>query len=236
MDDTIISLQAVSFSTENTKVVYDIDLTVFRQQIITLIGPNGSGKSTLAKLLVGIYAPTTGKIIRDERLRVGYVPQHFMIERVLPIRVIEFLHLFAKTSATVFNKIIAWTKTEHLLDAQLAQLSGGQLRRVILARSLLKKPDLLVLDEPLQGVDFHGELELYELINQIHDHLSCGVVLISHDLHVVMSSTSQVVCLNRHICCQGSPQLVSTDAQYKKLFGNQPLAVYTHHHDHQHPQ
>ncbi len=212
-------------------------MTVEPSEIVTLIGPNGSGKSTTAKLALGILDPDEGTATRRQSLKIGYVPQKLSIDWTLPLSVSRFMSLTTKISAKEAREVMEATKVSHLAKSEVRTLSGGEFQRVLLARAMASKPDLLVLDEPVQGVDFNGEIALYDLIKSIRDELHCGVMLISHDLHVVMAATDRVICLNGHICCSGTPRKVASSSEYKQLFGSRAtsgLAIYEHSHDHEH--
>jgi zinc transport system ATP-binding protein len=203
-----------------------------------LIGPNGSGKSTTAKIALGIYKDIEGKVKRFTD-KIGYVPQKISIDWTLPIRVIDFMSLTEDPTDEQINIALILTGVEHLRNKNLSDLSGGEFQRVLIARAIAKQPNLLVLDEPVQGVDFKGEIALYELIKKISEELNCGILLISHDLHVVMSATDFVVCLNGHVCCSGTPEAVSKNNEYQELFGDRAssiLSLYEHKHDHTHSQ
>ncbi len=218
-------------------LVRGVSCTVDPGEIVTLIGPNGSGKSTTAKMALGILAPDEGSSDRRQGLRIAYVPQSLAIDWTLPLAVDRFMRLTGPVSRTEAAQALAATGVGHLARAEVRTLSGGEFQRVLLARAIARKPDLLVLDEPVQGVDFTGEIALYELIKSIRDRLNCGVLLISHDLHVVMAATDRVICLNGHVCCSGTPTAVAASAEYKALFGARAastLAVYEHNHDHTH--
>jgi len=218
-------------------LVRGVDMTVRPGEIVTLIGPNGSGKSTTAKMALGVLTPDEGTAKRRDGLRVGYVPQAVSIDWTLPLDVRRFMSLTANISGRDADAAMAATGVAHLGGAEMRALSGGEFRRVMLARAMAGKPDLLVLDEPVQGVDFAGEIAVYELIAKIRDDMGCGILMISHDLHVVMAAADRVVCLNNHVCCSGTPSAVAEDPAYLKLFGTratQTLAVYEHHHDHIH--
>jgi len=218
-------------------LVRGVDLTVRPGEIVTLIGPNGSGKSTTAKLALGILKPTEGSADRRHGLKIGYVPQKLAIDWTLPLTVARFLRLTNPLSDTECREALARTGGEQLIRAEMRSLSGGELQRVMLARAIARHPDLLVLDEPVQGVDYAGEIAIYDLIGDIRGSLGCGILMISHDLHVVMAQADQVVCLNGHVCCRGTPSDVSKDASYHALFGTRgsaALAVYEHRHDHVH--
>ena len=218
-------------------LVRDVDLDVQRGEIVTLIGPNGSGKSTTARMALGIVAPSEGTAKRAVNLRVGYVPQKVAVDWTLPLTVDRFMTLTNPLSRAQKDAALQSTGIAHMAKAEVRNLSGGEFQRALLARAIARKPDLLVLDEPVQGVDFSGEIALYELIARIRDDMHCGILLISHDLHVVMAATDRVICLNGHVCCHGTPQAVAESAEYKQLFGARgaaQLAVYRHQHDHTH--
>lgn len=206
-------------------------------EIVTLIGPNGSGKSTTAKMALGIIKPNEGQVTRSLDLRVAYVPQKLSVDWTLPLTVRRFMNLTGHIRESETSEAMVATGVSHLAAAEVRTLSGGEFQRVMLARAIARKPDLLVLDEPVQGVDFSGEIVLYDLIKRIRDELGCGILLISHDLHVVMATTDRVICLNGHVCCSGTPTAVTSTPEYKALFGARAastLAVYEHHHDHTH--
>ena len=234
--EILIKLDNVGIFQDNKWLVHDVSLEIERGKILTLIGPNGSGKTTTAKIALGIHKNIKGKVTKNTN-KIGYVPQKISIDWTLPIRVIDFMSL---TQTLQFDEVVSalkLTEVEHLKHNDLRSLSGGEFQRVLMARAIAKKPDLLVLDEPVQGVDFTGEIALYELIKKISDELNCGILLISHDLNVVMSKTDYVVCLNGHVCCSGTPMNVANNKNYKELFGDQAstlLSVYEHKHDHTH--
>lgn len=218
-------------------LVEGIDLSIRRGEIVTLIGPNGSGKSTTAKLVTGVLKPDAGTVTRAQKLTIGYVPQKLDIDWTLPLSVRRLMTLTGTYPATAVTAALRAVGVAHLADDQVQHLSGGEFQRALLARAMIRRPDLLVLDEPVQGVDFSGEVALYQLIKQIRDETNCGVLLISHDLHVVMAETDTVICLNGHICCTGSPAAVARSPEYLELFGTRAaatLAIYQHHHDHTH--
>lgn len=232
-----VLLQAKHLSYQKPHSIIDnVSLTIHEGEIVTLIGPNGAGKTTLVRIILGLLEPSKGEIVRRPNLRIGYMPQKLQLDENLPLTVKHFLHLSnAKKSA--IPRVLQEVNIEHLSNHPLTGISGGELQRVLLARALLREPQLLVLDEPVQGVDIGGQSELYQLINQIRHRYRCGVLMVSHDLHIVMANTDIVVCLNQHVCCHGHPDTVSNDPAFLSLFGEQQapnLAVYTHHHDHQH--
>ncbi len=218
-------------------LVRHVDITVRRGEIVTVIGPNGSGKSTSAKALLGLIDVDEGAATIAKGVRVGYVPQSISIDWTLPLTVARLLTLTARHSKAEIAATLAQVGLPDMADAPVQTLSGGEFQRALLARAIIRKPDLLVLDEPVQGVDFTGQIALYKLIRDIRDRLNCGVLLISHDLHIVMAETDTVVCLNGHVCCSGTPKLVAEDPEYRRLFGpaaSEALAVYRHDHDHTH--
>jgi len=233
---TLLKLENAGFSKNNKWLVKGVSLEVRQGEIVTLIGPNGSGKSTTAKIALGIYKEIEGKVNKFTN-KIGYVPQKISIDWTLPIRVIDFMSLTEEPTEKQINIALNLTGVEHLKNKSLGNLSGGEFQRVLIARAIAKQPDILVLDEPVQGVDFKGEIALYELIKKISEKLNCGILLISHDLHVVMSATDFVVCLNGHVCCSGTPQVVAKNDEYKELFGDRAsttLSIYEHKHDHTH--
>jgi zinc transport system ATP-binding protein len=220
----------------NKWLVEGVDLEIHRGKIVTLIGPNGSGKSTTAKIILGLYKNIEGSVQRFTK-KIAYVPQKVTIDWTLPIRVIDFMVLTQNLNSDAISNALNLAGVEHLKTRNLRDLSGGEFQRVLLARAIAKKPELLVLDEPVQGVDYSGEVALYSLIKNISESLNCGILLISHDLHVVMSATNHVVCLNGHVCCSGSPVDVAQNKNYKELFGDQSsqlLSIYEHEHNHTH--
>ena len=234
----LLKVENASFSKNNKWLVKGVSLEVKQGEIVTLIGPNGSGKSTTAKIALGIYKDIEGKVTMFTN-KIGYVPQKISIDWTLPIRVIDFMSLMEEPTDEQINTALNLTSVEHLRNKSLSDLSGGEFQRVLIARAIAKQPDLLVLDEPVQGVDFKGEIALYELIKKISEELNCGILLISHDLHVVMSATDFVVCLNGHVCCSGTPQVVAKNNEYQELFGDRAssiLSLYEHKHDHTHSQ
>ena len=232
----LLKVEDAGFFKDNKWLVKGVSLDLRQGEIVTLIGPNGSGKSTTAKIALGIYKKIEGKVKRFTN-KVGYVPQKISIDWTLPIRVIDFMSLTEEPTDEQISVALNLTGVEHLKNKNLGNLSGGEFQRVLIARAIAKQPDLLVLDEPVQGVDFKGEIALYELIKKISEELNCGILLISHDLHVVMSATDFVVCLNGHVCCSGTPQVVAKNDEYQELFGDRAstiLSIYEHKHDHTH--
>ena len=235
-NSTLVKLNNAGFKQNDKWLVEGVSLTVKKGKIVTLIGPNGSGKSTTAKIALGIYKNIEGSVEKYTN-KVGYVPQKISIDWTLPLRVYDFMLLTENIKDEAIEEALTLTGVIHLKNKNLGNLSGGEFQRVLIARAISKKPELLVLDEPVQGVDYTGEIALYELIKRISDSLNCGILLISHDLHTVMTATDHVVCLNGHVCCSGTPMDVAKNNEYKTLFGEQAsqiLSVYEHKHDHVH--
>jgi len=233
----LLGLSGAGVNREDRWLIRNVDLTVRPGEIVTLIGPNGSGKSTTIKLGIGILQPDAGKVIRAPGLKIGYVPQKLNIDQTLPLTVRRLMNLSSCHDVGDIAAALEAVGIPDLADAQLQTLSGGEFQRALLARAIIGKPDLLVLDEPVQGVDFSGELALYELMVKMRNATGCGILLVSHDLHVVMAQTDTVICLNGHVCCTGSPEVVAANPEYVQLFGRRAadaLAVYRHHHDHTH--
>tara|TARA_B100000686_G_scaffold348183_1_gene438614 strand:+ start:171 stop:920 length:750 start_codon:yes stop_codon:yes gene_type:complete len=235
-DNILVKLSDAGIFKNKKWLVKEVSLEIHKGKIVTLIGPNGSGKTTTAKMALGLYKHIKGTVERFTK-NIAYVPQKVSIDWTLPIRVIDFMVLTQDLKFDEITYALNLTGIEHLKQSNLRELSGGEFQRVLLARAIAKKPELLVLDEPVQGVDFQGEVALYALIKKISETLKCGILLISHDLHVVMSATDHVVCLNGHVCCSGTPVDVAQDKNYKELFGeksSQLLSIYEHDHDHVH--
>jgi zinc transport system ATP-binding protein len=234
---TLISATHVCVRFGAEEVLHDITLDVSKGEIVTILGPNGSGKSTLLRALLGIVPVAEGRIARAPGLRIGYVPQKLMIDRTMPITVRRFLSLPSRVSDAAAEDALARVgMAGHGMD-QMTTLSGGQQQRVLLARALLGRPQILMLDEPTQGLDQPGEAAFYRLIEEVRQDTGAAVLMISHDLHVVMAASDRVICLNGHICCEGTPRVVSTAPEYRALFGlgtQGALALYRHEHDHEH--
>ncbi len=234
---SLISARGLGISRNGRDLLIDVDLDIREGEIVTLIGPNGAGKTTLVRVLLGLEKPDRGEVHRRKDLRIGYVPQRFDVDSVIPLTVERFLTIGGNETHERITTILSGVDASYTRDQQLTELSGGELQRVVLARALLRAPNLLVLDEPVQGVDYTGEAELYNLIGRLRDNHGFGVLLVSHDLHIVMAKSDRVICLNRHVCCSGVPDTVAQHPAYVRLFGAQAaraLAVYRHHHDHSH--
>lgn len=236
MNQALLRLDKVSVQFAEEHVLQNVQLQVNAGEIVTLIGPNGAGKTTLVRCVLGLRKPNSGQVWRKPKLRIGYMPQKLQVDTTLPLSVLRFLRLVPEVKRQTALAALAEVGAERLIDSPLQSISGGELQRVLLARALLRKPELLVLDEPVQGVDIAGQAELYRLITTLRDRHHCGVLMVSHDLHLVMSTTDQVICLNRHVCCSGHPEQVSGDPAFAELFGMdaRSLAIYQHHHDHNH--
>ncbi|NVZ80219.1 zinc ABC transporter ATP-binding protein ZnuC [Pseudomonas yamanorum] len=236
MSTALIRLEQVGVTFAGQNVLDNIALSVEPGQIVTLIGPNGAGKTTLVRAVLGLLKPDSGSVWRKPKLRVGYMPQKLHVDPTLPLSVLRFLRLVPGVDRARAQSALKEVGAEQVIDSPVQSISGGEMQRVLLARALLREPELLVLDEPVQGVDVAGQAELYSLITRLRDRHGCGVLMVSHDLHLVMSTTDQVVCLNRHVCCSGHPEQVSGDPAFVELFGKnaQSLAIYHHHHDHAH--
>ncbi|XBC42548.1 MAG: zinc ABC transporter ATP-binding protein ZnuC [Buchnera aphidicola (Meitanaphis elongallis)] len=230
-----ISLQNISVNFNNVNVLSNISLNLISNCILTLIGPNGAGKSTLVKVILKLLKPNQGIVTYNKNLRIGYIPQKVNFNTTLPITVNKFMSLF-KNKRSILN-VLKYVNAIHLKDIPLKQLSHGEIQKVLLARALLNNPQLLILDEPTQGIDFLGQTMFYKLINKIKIELKCSILMVSHDLSVVMSNTDEVICLNRHICCSGSPESVSKHSKFIAIFGHlekNKLALYHHQHNHYH--
>jgi zinc transport system ATP-binding protein len=235
--DVLIEASHLHVELGGREILRDVGLTVRRGEVVTLIGPNGAGKSTLVRVLLGLLKPTRGVVTRQPNIRIGYMPQLMMIDRDLPMTVRRFLKLSGVSARERLDEVLEEVGAAYTANQAVQELSGGEFQRVLLARALLRKPDLLVLDEPVRSVDVTGQAELYDLIGQLRYRYGCGVFMVSHDLHLVMAATDEVICLNQHVCCAGSPESVSRHPEYFALFGPNiasSLAVYTHAHDHSH--
>ncbi len=239
--EVLIEAQGISVIRDGKEILSNAEARVRAGEIVTLIGPNGAGKTTMVRVILGLMAPDAGAVEKRPGLVIGYMPQRLHIDPTLPLSVSRFLALGAGRGAPSdparAQAVLDEVGAGEIMETPFQAVSGGELQRVMLARALLRNPDLLVLDEPSQGIDVTGQAELYRLIGRIRDARSCGVLMVSHDLHLVMAETDEVICLNHHVCCAGHPESVTNDPNYIELFGKQvasSLAVYHHHHDHLH--
>ena len=235
-NNPLVKLENAGVYKSSKWLVKGISFEVNNGQIVTLIGPNGSGKTTTAKMILNILNADEG-LVTSNTNKMAYVPQKINIDWTMPLRVIDFMKITSSINNAQITEALTLTGVEKLLYDEVHNLSGGEFQRVLIARAVAKKPELLVLDEPVQGVDFNGEIALYNLIKKISDKLNCGILLISHDMHFVMSATDHVICLNGHVCCSGTPSSVIKNPAYIKLFGEhnaETLSYYQHHHDHSH--
>ncbi len=233
----LASLHAVGVSRSGRWLIRNIDLAVHRGEIVSLIGPNGSGKTTVARILANSLKPDTGTAKIRPDTRIGYVPQKITFDSTMPMTVYRLMNIPHRADKEEIDAALDEFNIQHLANSAVQNLSGGEFQRALFARALLRKPDFLILDEPVQGLDFEGQTKLYNRIAEIRDRLNCGILLISHDLHVVMAQTDFVVCLNGHICCTGEPQHVEKNPAYLELFGSRVMesrAIYSHFHDHSH--
>lgn len=234
---TLVTLSGLGVRLGGHQALSNVDFSIDKGEIVTVVGPNGSGKTTLLRSIIGAQKPTAGKIIRSKGLRIGYVPQSLSIDATLPLTVRRFLNLPLRHGHEVTETALKTAGAEGLESRQMSSLSGGQFQRVLLARALLKNPDLLILDEPTTGLDQPGSAALYRQIEQVRSDLGTAILMVSHELHVVMSASDRVVCLNGHVCCHGTPEIVASAPEYRALFGSGTqgaLALYRHDHDHHH--
>tara|TARA_R110001583_G_scaffold4077_7_gene24373 strand:- start:601 stop:1356 length:756 start_codon:yes stop_codon:yes gene_type:complete len=237
MNFPLLTLTDVNLTLNNNSLLESVNLQLNAGEIMTVVGPNGAGKTTLLRVALGLQKPTSGKVKIANGVTLGYVPQKLHIDPTFPITVKRFLALAKCSKKRDFTLLLKEVGAEHVIDSPLQNLSGGELQRVLMARALMREPDILVLDEPVQGVDVHGQVELYDLISRVRTERNCAILMVSHDLHLVMASTDRVLCLNRHICCTGTPEVVVNDPAYTALFGPyaaRHLAIYVHDKQHQH--
>ena len=233
----LLQAQGINVTFDGRGILNDVDMAIHARQIVTLIGPNGAGKTTLLRVLLGLVPCISGRVTRARRLRIGYMPQRLRIDPAIPLTVKRFLALNNRTSRSAVRATLAEVGAAHVENSQVGVVSGGEFQRILLARALLRRPEILVLDEPAQGVDVAGQGDLYRLIATIRDRHGCAVLMISQDLHLVMEASDSVICLNHHVCCTGQPEAVSQHPEYLKLFGAERLGgigLYKHHHDHVH--
>ena len=226
----LIQLNQINVRIDEREILKNVDFSINEKEIVTLIGPNGAGKSTLIKVILGIVKPNSGQISNKKNLKLAYVPQKFNPSHSLPLRVKDLLNL-EKCDPAIKAEIIQDTGIARLAESKVQQLSGGERQRVLLARALLRQPNILVLDEPMQGLDIQSEAELYDYVRSLPERYHCSILIVSHDLQWVMQGTQRVVCLNKHICCSGLPDSIQQHPEYQAIFGTN-RAFYQHHHDH----
>ncbi|WP_306115351.1 MULTISPECIES: metal ABC transporter ATP-binding protein [unclassified Roseovarius] len=234
---SLITVENLSVRYGAHQALHDVNLVVEANEIVTVVGPNGSGKTSLLRAIVGALPAASGSIARKPGLRIGYVPQRLHVDPTLPITAERFLRLPRHAGRVALEAALERTGVPDIGPKQMSQLSGGQLQRVLLARALVNQPDLLLLDEPTQGLDQPASAAFYRLIEEVRHETACSILMISHELHVVMAASDRVICLNGHVCCQGSPEIVSSAPEYRALFGSGTggaLALYRHDHDHAH--
>lgn len=237
MTTPLIAAEGLSVRLDGRLVLHDVTVAVQPGEILTIVGPNGSGKSTFLRALIGAVPAAAGRVRRAPGLRIGYVPQKLAIDPSLPMTVRRFLSLPRRAPAAQVTQALTDAGLPDLGDRQMTDLSGGQFQRVLLARALIDRPQILLLDEATQGLDQPGSAAFYERIEEVRKQLGCAVVMVSHDLHVVMAASDRVLCLNGHICCEGTPAVVASAPEYRALFGTGTrgtLALYRHEHSHEH--
>jgi len=237
LTNALISAKNVSVLKNKKSILENIDIQINKKDFITIVGPNGAGKTMLLKCLMGFYKPTSGMIERKEKLKIGYMPQSINVINTMPMTVKGFITVKKKYDDVSLHKVITEVNLGEIVNKQLSVLSGGEMQRVLLARSLLNNPDLLILDEPAQNLDISGQLNFYKLIQEIYSKRDISILMISHDLHLVMVSTKKVLCLYKHICCSGAPQQIAKDPEFLSMFGKDManmMSIYQHSHDHDH--
>ncbi len=235
--EPLLTVENINLAIRGNPILQGVNLRVTTGEIVALIGPNGAGKSTLVRVVLGLLRADSGRVWRKPGARVGYMPQRMVVDETLPLSVRRFVTLGTPATRARVQEALAEVGAAPVLDTPVQAISGGEMQRVLLARALLREPELLVLDEPIQGVDLNGQYELYDLISNLRRRRGCGILMVSHELHLVMATTDHVLCLNRHVCCSGHPDHVAKDPAYLKLFGldgARRLAVYHHHHNHRH--
>ena len=234
---TLIEARKISVRLATQRVLANVDFKIETGEIVTVVGPNGSGKTTLLRALIGAVPVTSGSVTRSDGLKIGYVPQKLQIDPTLPMTVTRFLNLPVKVSEKQMARSLKQANAVGLENRQMAELSGGQFQRVLLARALMNAPDLLILDEATQGLDQPGSAAFYSQVEDVRNQMGCAVLMVSHELHVVMAASDRVICLNGHVCCEGAPEHVASAPEYRALFGtgtHGALALYRHEHNHSH--
>jgi len=235
--NALISANNISVIKNQKSILRDIDIEINKNDFITIIGPNGAGKSMLLKCLMGFYKPDKGDIRKKKNLKIGYMAQNINIKNNMPINVQRFVTVYKKFDEYSLKKVILETQIDKIINKQMSVLSGGEMQRVLLARSLLNNPDLLILDEPAQNLDISGQINFYKLLQSIYKKRNLSILMVSHDLHLVMVSTKKVLCLYNHICCSGEPHQIAKDPEFISMFGKDManmMSVYQHSHNHNH--
>lgn len=231
MKDQIVTARSLTVVKNHRKILDNVNFSLSEREIVTIVGPNGSGKTTFVRVLAGLETTYQGHVNRRPGIRIGWLPQKLHVDTLLPLTVRRFLSLGAHVPDAIIRQNMEETGTDHLWKQSLHNLSGGELQRVMLTRALLAQPDFLILDEPAQGVDYRGQSDIYDLVTRIRDTRHCAIIMISHDLHIVMSATDRVVCLHHHVCCSGHPHLITQDPAWSSMFGSDAsrgIAVYGH--------
>ena len=226
----LLTAKNICFTQGNKQILQNVSLSIGNNDFITIVGPNGAGKTSLVKILLGLITPSSGEVITQDNLRIGYLSQSLMLESGMPIDVRSFLSLSGCTASQI-NAVLEQTNITHLAKCQIHALSNGEKQRVLLARAIIKRPQLLILDEPTQNLDMANQAKFYQLLDQIYQQGNTSIIMISHDLHLVMKDTKQVICLFGHICCQGKPQAIAQDPKFVQMFGPefaQSVAWYQH--------
>ena len=234
---SLIQVEDLSVRYGAKTVLSQVSLCIAQGEIVTIVGPNGSGKTSLLRAIIGAVKPFQGRVVQRSGVKIGYVPQKLHIDETLPISVSRFLKLSGGVAVADIDHALAQAGVSNLVKMQLSQLSGGQFQRVLLARALIGKPELLLLDEATQGLDQRGSASFYQQIETVRQDTGCAVLMISHELHVVMSASDRVICLNGHVCCEGTPAVVASAPEYRALFGTGTggaLALYRHEHNQHH--
>ena len=236
-DNILIKTNDISYKIGKKDILQNISIQINKADFTTIIGPNGAGKTTLLKILLGIIKPTSGNLELKNNLKIGYLPQKIYLDNSIPISCSYFLKLNKDFTKEKLEKVAQEANIEKIIDKQISQLSGGEIQRLLLANALIKNPDILILDEPDQNLDISGQLQFYELLNEIYKKREIAILMVSHDLHLVMSSTKQVICLFHHICCSGQPNIISKTPEFSAIFGkdmSKMMSVYNHYHSHNH--
>ena len=232
--NALISAKNINVFKNDKFILQNVDVQINKNDFITIIGPNGAGKTMLLKCIMGFYKPDNGTIIKKENLKIGYMPQSTNIINTMPINVKSFVTLRKKYDQVSLKQVVIETKIGEIIDKQISILSGGEMQRILLARSLLNNPELIILDEPAQNLDIAGQMNFYELLQSIYSKRKLSILMVSHDLHLVMVSTKKVLCLSNHICCSGKPQQIAQDPEFISMFGKDManmMAVYQHNHN-----